>query len=297
MLSITIFLLLPIYAFASIKLYIKASSPERGDIEFIGANVDVVGDEDFGTFSFIEDSFKEAVMTYSGEAPAEVYVRNPSDDNAEFRDLYLSNNWNPVTRSIIPTTGSLINYSVEPIIKASEVFYNEKPERITHKFEIEGVYVKSVTAYWQNQEYYTRNELQLMSLSRSDNTIVYVVDFGVNDVEEIEQVNFEERFKGNVDWKKESNVHQVLDLELDEGQQLEATMKATRYTFDFQVNYTVSFGGDVACYYPNGHKGRDFWAYDINEVLRAAEMKTTLEWTENIQVTYDSDPQFAVKDL
>ncbi len=78
-----------------------------------------------------------------------------------------------------------------------------------------------------------------------------------------------------------------VDLEPNESAKVELT--ASRGVMKVKIVYRAKLEGSVAVNYSKSYKGHHFWCYDISEVMRAADINNSLEFTEDIEIVFYSN--------
>lgn len=86
-------------------------------------------------------------------------------------------------------------------------------------------------------------------------------------------------------------------IELGPHQKVVANLTAVRGSFDVEVTYKARLDGFVACNYGNKYQGHHFWAYNINEVLDAAQRPKERKFIEVIRIKFYSSTKVIVSDV
>ena len=255
-----------------------------GSATAYGSEVHIISDTELGTFGLAGDDLKAAVGAYAGREPNDAFVRSPTP----WDDLYTKYSWPQVTTTIRPVSAEVIDQSVEPVIVAEVPFNNTSSQTATFDASANQEVRNTVSTSWSNSGSFTFTQ-----------TVNYEVEFqGTGG-------GVETSFGFSRGWGESGEESQTIvvglrsgaSVELEPGEAVYATIRASRGAMKVRVTYLATVGGFVACNYNPTHNDHHFWAYDVNGVLRAQELPTERLITQEIEVGYFFDSYVETSDV
>ena len=86
-------------------------------------------------------------------------------------------------------------------------------------------------------------------------------------------------------------------VELEPGEGVMATLKASRGSMKVKVTYRTTLSGHVACNYNPRYDGHHFWAFDVNNIMSAGGIGNENYVTEVLELGYYADASVILSDL
>lgn len=218
-------------------------------------------------------------MYYSGERPDDVFVCSPTPWN----DLYKTYKWSQITRILKPVRSRILNERKIPLILHSQEFINNSSLKAMYDINITKDLSDKVETSWSIDHKLEVSKEITYGIKMPHNTVLFFqTEWGEN-------VNKSKAYK--IGPKNRTQV------EVGPHQKIDAKLIAFREGVDVEVTYIAQLDGYIACNYANKHKGEQFLAYKINEVLDAAKIPKEKEFVEVIRINYFSGGKVIVSDV
>jgi hypothetical protein len=279
-----LFMLLPLVR-GQITIEIEATdSASISKVELFGSIRDVISDKEQISFGITEKPLLDGAERYSGGRPQDVFVRSPTPWN----DLYLSYGWPQVKRTLRPVRSTITGIKTEPVIVATKEFINNSTYTALFNAGILQEVQNTVTNSWERGHELTVGY-----------SLMYEVKMGFGSVSSGGGVSYTSA------WGKTTTESQTLrvgstsalEVTLEPGQAVVASMTATRGTMNVLVDYEATLDGIVACNYPRKYNGHHFWAYNVRAVMGALNLPTTLRSKETLRIGFYSTARLILSDL
>ncbi|XP_059047951.1 spherulin-2A-like [Achroia grisella] len=277
-----LFIIPAILAKVDINIVASDNEAERA-AEVAGNIVDIISDEERSSFGISDNSLKNAVGTYFGKRPDDAFVRSPTP----WGDLYKSYNWDQVTRILTPVRATILNVTSQPTIVMNQVFHNNSTRTATFKAQIQQKVQNTITSKWEKG---------------GDLTVGQSIEYGIK-VEAV-SVSGKTSMSYSSQWGKSVSKAEAVSvgsesgvqITLEPNQEVIAELYATRGTMQIKVDYEATLSGDTAINYGRTYKGHHFWALGINDVMRAADISTSISSSEIISVGYYTRSNVVIRD-
>lgn len=233
-----------------------------------------------------DQSAKTPVLSsrFSGGRPSDVFLKSPTPWN----DLYKRYGWSQVRRTLYPRRAKILGIRTEPTAVKSDDFINNSSVRAKYNTGISQQVQDTASSSWSKG-----GELSV------GQEISYGIDVLFGSIGGSTSLSY------TSSWGEETSKTRTVvigsnsgvEVELDPGQAVKATLFATRGTMEVQIDYTASLYGDLTCNYPDTYRGHHFWRYDLNAVQNAGGLRKTVDSTEVLKIGFYSDAMVVVTDI
>lgn len=266
--------LLPL-ASCHITISIRASnSSSTSSITTRGNDAGIITDRERTTFGLTDEVLKNAAEKFSGGRPQDVFLHSPTPWN----DLYTTYGWRQVHRILQPTKSHILDVQTSTDVINLKQLDNNSPAAI--KFNA------SLLAEVENV---VKNKWNKAGVLDIKDLISYNVDgsvvFAFTSPWGMDAIQSKKIIIGS-----DSNV----ELVLQPGDTVTASLSATKVTITFQIDYVANLSGHVACNYPKKYNGHHFWRYEINGLLAASNLIRSVNSSEVISVQFYTDASIIV---
>lgn len=279
-------LLLPALAIASID--VEVTGKYDGDqsalkVYHSGSQADVISNEERNTFNLGDSKLKDAVRAYFGKKPDDAYLRSPTP----FGDLYSTNDWSQVIRTLVPKASRILKITTQPQIVKQQVFENNNTKPELFNMGMQQDVREYVSSSW--------NQPQELNINQD---ISY--GFDIKSLKRNGKSSFEYTSKYGQNYKKSRTVKvgatSSMNVLLQPGQAALATLEATRGTITVEIDYEANLSGAVAVNYDETYKGHNFWALDVKGVMEKGNLSNKMRSKEVIEIDFYATPKVAVFD-
>ncbi|KAJ2951088.1 hypothetical protein O0L34_g5469 [Tuta absoluta] len=277
--------LLPTVTYATININLSTGTDQNiAKVEILGSSVEILPDGERNAWKINDDQLKDAAAAYSGGRPSDVYLKSPTP----WGDLYRRNNWHQVQRTLVPKNARILGIRTEPVIVTTREFTNNSSAKATYNAGINQAVDETISSSWNKG-----GNLQV------GQEINYKVDFGVGEVGGKTSFSFSSSWGQGTSKSQSVTVGSSTGVQvfLEPGQAVIATLTATRGTMEVQVDYKATLDGIVVCNYEDKFKDHFFWAYDVNACLSAAGHPRSIDSTETLKIGFYADARVVVNDL
>ncbi|KAJ8706152.1 hypothetical protein PYW07_010929 [Mythimna separata] len=274
-----------IYARIGIKITTGETEADAS-VEYTGENVEIISDMERQTWRIGDEGLKKACEKFAGSRPGDVYVRSPTPWN----DVYRRFNWDQVKRTLKPVSSRVLGIHTKPVIVASRTFKNNN-----HRT---GAKVKYNAAIAHQIEETISNTWSVGGELTVGQEITYNVNLGAGSVGGTTSLSYAANWGNDTSKAKAVTLGTTtsVEVELNPGQAVVATLTATHGTLEMEVDYEAELSGSVFANYPSKLNGHYFWSFDVNAVLRAAGLPTHVKSTEKISVGFYTSATVEIND-
>ncbi|XP_073965878.1 U-megalopygitoxin(8)-Mo12-like [Choristoneura fumiferana] len=279
-------LLLPALALARIQVGVTGTYEEPAsdmNVNYSGDQIDIISDKERDSFGLSDSKVKDGVKNYFGERPDDAYLRSPTP----WGDLYQSNGWSQVARTLTPRSGKILSINSKPLIVMRQVFENNSTKEATFNVAITTAVDNTVSSSWSksgeltvSQEINYGFDIELVNMGGST-TFSYTSGWGQN-TEKIQSVTI--------------GTTSALEILLKPGESVVAELHATKAVVEVEVEYEASLDGAVAVNYSDRYKDHYFWALGINPVMSSAGLQQTIVSKEVIEIDFYAQSKVVVRD-
>ncbi|CAG9790149.1 unnamed protein product [Diatraea saccharalis] len=279
-------LLLPALAVAKINVELSGKfDTEKPNMQVYlsGNDVGIISQNEQNAFGLNVDRLKDAVRSYFGERPDDVYVRSPTP----WGDLYKTYDWTQVTRTLIPKRAKILSIESQPLIVMEQVFENNSSKPATFNVGITQQVQNTVSSTWSKEA----------SLSVSQD-ISYGFDIEILNGGGSTSFTYSNSWGENTEKSETVTVGASNDMEilLQPKQAVVAQLHANKGFIKIEVEYEASLSGATVVNYDKTYQGHHFWALDIEAVMLTGRISNTIVSKEVINIAFFSQSKVTVQD-
>lgn len=266
-------LIIPALASANIIISIQSSTSDSS-INFRGFDSSIISDDERVTFGLTDEVLKTAAEKYSGGRPQDVFLHSPTP----WGDLYKTYGWREIRRILKPVKATILDIQREDVVVSIKELDNNSSFSV--KFDATDT---------SEVENLIKNKWHTAGVLSITEPISYKVngaaDFSYTSPWGIDNAEVKKLLIG-----AKSDV----ELSLEPGQIVTASLTAKEVTMTVQVDYTANLSGHVACNYPRKYKGHHFWRYEVNGLMGAGSLIRTVNCSDVINLKFYADPNIVV---
>lgn len=243
----------------------------------------IINDTERTAFNIEDASLKNAVATYFGQAPDDAFLCSPTP----WGDLYKTYGWPQVQTLFSIVSATILGVTSEPTIVASQVFQNSSSVPAEFNCGITQEVTVTTETNWSNT-----------STVEVGQTISYDISFLGSGAGGETSLSYSE------EWQKGGSESESVTLgtssgvavTLQPGQSVDSELTASRGKLLVQIVYQQTLSGMVAVNYSDTYKDHHFWSLDINSVMSAAGLPTSVTTTETIEIDFYANSKIVLKD-
>jgi len=255
------------------------NNPSGSFVTAQGSDPHLITDTERSSFRIHDAQLKDAVRQYFRRAPNDAYLRSPTP----WGDLYRTYGWPEVQVHTRVLSATVLSSNANIQALSTKVFKNNS--------SVPGVFNASLSQSVSDTT--ETNWSQANSVS-----VTQMVKYG------IEIIGGETTFGYSYTWGQggsKSNSVTIgdtvgVEVPLNPGQSVIASLTAWRGTLRVRVTYVATLSGYTAVNYNPTHEGHHFWALDINSVLYAANLPTSVTITSDVDVNFYSNGEVTLVD-
>jgi len=260
-----------------------AESIENSIVNTSGGHVNTITDGQQGAFNIRTPQLRNAVQRIRGQAPNDVFVRSPTNPPLTV-DLYQEFNWPQVQAHLDITGAQVLDMSLVPEIVAQADFVNNSSVNGTFRVNLNTTVTDTVTSSWHIEHGIAVGQ----SVSYSIGSIV----------------GGETSFEYSHGWGEAGEHSRSISLssgsevevELEPGQAVTASMISNRGQARVQVRYRSRLTGGVASNYNPRHNGSHFWQCPIGQVMDNVPTPRHLDTIETLQIGMFTSTRIEIRD-
>ncbi|WP_052713416.1 hypothetical protein [Streptomyces katrae] len=251
-------------------------------VNAIGEQKHVITDDERNGFGWPWGSITDACARHMGRRPNGAWIKSPTD-----HDLYNSYGWQQTTTVLKATKAEILGINSKPTTVKTATFRNDSSVGANFNVKITEQVSNTVSNTWS-----TTNSFAL------EQTIKYEIGFlgtgggGETSMSYTHSWGQSKTESQTITLGSEAGV----DVYLEPGQAVKATLVATRGTMEVKVTYSATVEGRVAMNYNPTHNGHHFWNAGINTILQAGGLNRSKTFTENLEIGYYSDAEVLLED-
>lgn len=260
---------------------IAGSTKEASSVNVSGSIVHTITKEEKKIFGLSDSALKKAVKSYFGKSPNNAYLHSPTP----WHDLYKKYGWPQVQARLDVVSSKVLEITSQPIGLATRKFTNNGSSPATFSADLSDSVTETTETNWSDTYGFEIGQ-----------TISYGVEFSGVNIGGETSISYSSEFGTGGSESKEVSVSATsgVSFELDPGKSATVNLSASRGTLKIQIIYEVSLTGDTAVNYNPTYEKHHFWALPINSVMNAAEIQTTYQVTEVIEVGYYTNGEITV---
>jgi hypothetical protein len=248
-----------------------------------GTDLHIITDGERAAFNIEDASLKSAVAAYFGEAPDDAFLCSPTP----WGDLYQTYGWQQVQTTLAVQSATILGVSGNPAILSSQIFKNDSSIPADFNTGITQEVAVGTESNWTNS-----------SALEVGQTISYEIGFLGSGAGGETSMSFTET------WEEGGSESETVTLgtssgvvvTLQPGQAVEAELEASKGVLQVQIVYQLTLAGVTAINYGDTYKDHHFWGLDINAVMQAGGLPTSIVTTETLSVDFYANSQIILKD-
>lgn len=248
-----------------------------------GVTSHIITDHERESFTITNKPLKEAVKAYKGKKPDDVYVHSPTP----WGDLYKKYDWQEVETVLIVKKAEVLGVTSQPEIVSTQTFTNTSSKTATFDAAIQDQVTNTVEHTWSSTD--------AIEIGQSFSYEVGFMGTGAGG---------ETSMSYSHEWgqsKTESESITVgstsgVQVTLEPGESVQAQLVASRGTMKVRITYLAYLIGQTAVNYDDTYQGHHFYGLNINNVMEADNLPTTMTFTEDIEVGYYSNTTIVLMD-
>lgn len=267
-----------------IEIRIKAGADAAtSSVSASGSVQHIITDKERKTFGIEDSGLKNAVKEYFGKKPNDAYLHSPTP----WDDLYKTYGWDEVQTILDVMSAKITGITSEPVIVATKKFVNSSTKKATFDASISDQVTNTTESNW--------SQTDTIEVGQK---ITYGISFlGAGGGGETSMSYSHSWGQGGSESKSITvGSSSGVSVELNPGESVEAVLTASRGVMKVRIVYTAYLVGDTAVNYNPTYKDHHFWALPITNVMGAASLSTTREFTEDIEIGYYSNAKIELRD-
>lgn len=268
---------------SGINVNIKAGKDkESSSIEVTGTVEHIITDKEVDTFRLHYEPLMKAAEKYDGRRPTDIYLHSPTP----WGDLYKTYGWEQVKTTLKVIKSDIIEVTSNPTIVATKYLINNS--------EFEGKFDASIQESVANTTTTTWSDTHTLEISQSFTYSIGFLGTGVSGTTSM-------KYSGS--WGKGGSESQTATVGSSQGasvtlkpkQSAVVELTASKGIMKVRIVYNASLSGFLAINYKKKHNDHHFWGYNVAEVMEAAGINNSLEFTEDIEIGYFSNARVELK--
>jgi hypothetical protein len=230
-----------------------------------------------------DDAIKNAVAAYSKQQPDNVFFNDPTDWPGKAD--YATFGWTPVTASAVPGTPIYSVATEKPAIIASTTFENTSEETGTFNCGVTQTVTTTITDSWSDT-----------TTVGADQSISYGISFLGVGGSGTTSFNYSQAWEtgGSQSEALALGMSEGVEVTLDPGESVVAALSVSTGTMTITIPYTITLSGRIFSNYRHKYKGHHFYGYDVNAVLQAANLPTSVTITQTYTVDFYCDSTITI---
>lgn len=248
-----------------------------------GSTQHIITDKERGTFGIQDSGLKKAVAAYFGKSPNDAYLHSPTPWN----DLYKTYGWAQVQTVLVVQSATVVGVTSEPVIVATKTFTNNSSKKASFDAAISDQVNNTTESNW--------SQTDTIEVGQK---ITYEVGFLGSGGGGETSMSYSHAWGQGGSESRSITVGSSagVKVDLDPGESVEAQLTASRGVMKVRIVYQAYLTGGTAINYNPTYRDHHFWCLPINDVMQAGGLKTTRQFTEDIEIGYYSNSKIVLKD-
>lgn len=273
-------LVYPVVCFAESGIDIKIVAGKDKASSSVSASGEVshiITGKERKTFNIEDHKLKEAWDKYFGKKPNDAWVSSPDHG----RDLYEKYGWKEVTTVLRVKRAEILSITSAPTIISTKTLKNSYTKPAKFKASISEQIQDTSTSSWSDTtSIEVKQKFNYGVAVQGETTLDYKHTWGQSGSE-----------SKNITVGSEEDI----TVTLDPGESADVELTASRGTMKVRITYEASLTGTSAANYNPTYKGHHFWDVPITSIMKADNLPTIKEFTEDIDVGYYSNGHVEIK--
>lgn len=279
----------PVYAAGELDIQVIGGEDKpSSNVIASGKIVQIVTDKDRRLFKIDNANLKSAVEKFFGKRPKDVFVKSPTPWN----DLYKTYNWPQVQRVLKVHDAKILEIDAKPEVLAENELVNHSKKTGTFNASLTTNVTNEVHHEWHKSDTIGFD----VKIDSGEVSGELGIEEGIIGKLGIRLAKTELGFRYEHTWgSSHGDSHQTsigtaqgVEVTLDPGEKVLAQLIASKGTMKVRITYEVSLIGYTAVNYYPRYKGHHFWAFPINEVMKAAGLSNSVRVVEDINISFYS---------
>lgn len=278
LLRLIILTIMPLLCNAKIKINITvASNFEDTIVQFSGHDYKLITDKEITLFNLTDDNIKRGIRIELGEAPADVFLKDPTP----YDNLFEMYKWPEVKRNLHIFEARVVDIFNENVEVEACDDINSTPTPINATVGILKNVENTVSSTWSSK-------------GLPDDDIYYEVN-----------INFlRKAFKYENKWRNGSSRYVVEPfgvikegyVKVNPGQTVTTKLMAVKTVLLIEVDYSAKIIGSFIANYAHTYGKYHFYAPSVFDIMKAAKLNNELTTTETLEIRCYTDPHLEVLD-
>lgn len=262
---------------------VAGTTAATSSVTAYGFDAHIITDHERESFTITNKPLKEAVKAYKGKKPDDVYVHSPTP----WGDLYEKYGWAEVETILIVKSAEVLGVSSEPVIVSTQTFTNTSSKTATFNAAIQDQVTNTVEHSWSSTD--------AIEISQS---FTYEVGFLGTGAGGETSMSYSHEWGQSKTESESITVGSTSGVEvtLEPGESVQAQLIASRGKMQVRITYMAYLSGQTAVNYDDTYQGHHFYGLNINNVMEADNLPTTMKFTEDIEIGYYSNTTIKVID-
>jgi hypothetical protein len=263
-------------------------SPDKANstVSTSGSIHHIITDKEIQAFNIGETNLKNAVNNYFGKKPTYAYLHDPTPIWTN-PSLYERFGWHEVETILFIQSATVTEISANTEVLSIKKLVNNSDKSATFDAIISAEIQNTVESSWSRTDAIEVKE-----------ALLHKVKFEKCGKEDETTILFNHLWGQNASESKnvKLGISKKVSTNLDPGESVEAILTASKGVMKVKVLYRASLDGHTAiCYHGQKYKGHWYWALPIIGVMNAFDIDIYKDFTEEIEISFYSNPQVELR--
>lgn len=258
-----------------ISVAINAGADESSSsVVATGSIQHIITSPEVAAFGIEDGPLKSAIAAaHGGQAPNDAYLCSPTP----WDDLYSSYGWPQVQTLMTVQSATVQEVTSSPTIINSQVFHNTSEKPGTFNCGVSQEVSVTAESSW--------SDTTTIEVGQS---ISYGISFLGSGAEGETSLSFSQASEqgGSESETVTLGTNAGVEVPLDPGESVTAELSASKGTLTVEIVYQLTLSGWAAMNYSDEYQGHHFWGMDINAVMAAGNIPTTVTISETLEVGF-----------
>lgn len=267
-----------------ISIAINAGADESSSsVVATGSIQHIITPTEVAAFGIEDGPLKGAIGAYLGRVPDDAFLCSPTP----WGDLYSSYGWPQVQTLMTVQSATVQEVTSSPTIIASQVFHNPSSKPALCNCAVNQEVSVTAESSW--------SDTTTIEVGQS---ISYGISFLGSGAQGETSFSFSQASEigGSESEIVTLGTNAGVEVLLDPGQSVTAELSASKGTLKVLVTYQLSLSGWTASNYSDRYRDHHFWGIEVNGVMSAGNIPTTITLTETIEVGFYANSSITVVD-
>jgi hypothetical protein len=250
-----------------------------------GTLMHLVTDRERATFGIGDAALKNAIGSFMGRNPDDLYVRGPTP----WGDLYTTYGLEETKAILTVKSAQILDITSQPTVLNRVEFINDGNQfPVIYNVGATQEVAHTVETNWSSTHGVDFNQ-----------TISYEVGFlGTGGGGQTSlSYSYQWGQGGSESYSYTTGTSQGATVEVPPQGAVEAVLSASRGTMRVRIRYNVSLQGMVAANYYPRHQDHHFWFWNLADVMAYAGISNSREYVEDIEIGYFANARVVIRDI